>query len=180
MDIFRNVPFGKSVFQIVNFTDGKETPQRRYRHCLLQLNQKSNILKECEFRQKRCKIDILELKEKLKSAQGFEKQRLEINLEEKEYQLSVEIKLIEDCMIEVVIYQRILKSLPVFTREEFEQAEQEYWEKRLLSNARREMIASGSVSPQTIESLENIGMSIGRNKDGQIIYEKGLFLPKPN
>ena len=35
-----NVPFGNSIFQIKNFTDGRETPQRRYRHCLLQLRKK--------------------------------------------------------------------------------------------------------------------------------------------
>ena len=176
MDIFKNVPFGNSAFQILNFTAGKETPQRRYRHCLLQLNQKLNILKECEFRRKRHDIDIDEFEEKISSAKGFEKQRFEIDLEEKKYHLDNEVKLIEDCMIEIAVYKQILKDLPEFTREEFEQAEQEYWEKRLMDNARREVTASGSIAVQTIESLENIGIVIGKNKAGQIVYEKAQEL----
>lgn len=166
----KNVPFGNSNFQIVNFTDGRETPQRRYKHCLLQLSQKLNALKESEFKRKRYHIDILEIKENLETAESFKKQRLEIDLEEKEYCLNVEIKLIEDCMIEIAVYEQILNSLPEFTREEFEQAEQEYWEKRLINDARREVIAFGSVSIQTIKSLEDIGMIVGKNKAGQIIY----------
>lgn len=172
MDVFKNVPFGNSVFQIQNFTAGKETPQRRYRHCLLQLKQKYNALKECEFRRKRIDIDIEEIKGKLNSTKDFEKQRLEVDLEEKEYQLSNEIKLIEDCVIEVAVYKRILEDLPEFTREEFEQAEQEYWGKRLLNDARREIISTTSISPQTVESLENIGIIIGKNQKGQITYSK--------
>ena len=172
MDMFKNVPFGNSAFQILNFTAGKETPQRRYRHCLLQLNQKLNTLKECEFRRKRHDVDILEIKEKLKSVEKFDKQRLEIDLEEKYYYLDIEIKLIEDCFIEIAIYKQMLETLPNFSREEFEEAEQEYWEKRLTNDARREIIASGTIAPQTIEALENIGLIIGKNDKGQIIYEK--------
>lgn len=171
MDMF-NIPFGNSIFQIVNFTAGKETPERRYRHCLLQLNQKHRAMKECEFRRRRLNIDIAEINEQIKEATSFEKQRLEIDLEEKEYNMAAEIKLIEDCVIEIKAYEQILKTLPQFTREEFEQAEQEYWEKRLLEDARREMISTGSVSVQTIESLEDIGLQIGRNEKGQITYNR--------
>lgn len=171
MDIY-NVPFGNSVYQIQNFTAGKETPERRYRNCLLQIDQKQRALKECEFRRKRLDIDIAEIKEKMLGAEKFEKQRLEIDLEEKQFGLDYEIKLIEDCIIEIAAYKAILKDLPEFTREDFEQAEQEYWEKRLLNDARREVTSTGTVSPQTIESLENIGFNIGRNKEGQIIYAR--------
>lgn len=171
MDMY-NVPFGNSVFQIRNFTNGGETPHRRYRHCLLQLNQKHRAMKECEFRRRRLDIDIAEINERIETAEGFEKQRLEIDLEEKQYYLTAEIKLIADCAIEIAAYEQILKTLPQFTREEFEQNEQKYWEKRLLENARREMIATNSITTQTIESLEQIGFIIGRNEKGQITYNR--------
>jgi len=173
MDIFRNVPFGNSVFQIQHFTDGKETPQRRYRHCLLQLNQKARALKECEFRRKRLEIDFEEITEKLKTSTNYETKRLEVDLEEKEYCLEIEVKLIEDCLIEIAAYKKILSGLPEYSREEFERAEQEYWEKRLLGDAQREVISVGHVTIQTIQSLEDIGISVGRNEKGQIAYTKG-------
>ena len=44
--MMRNVPFGMSVYQIEKFNRGQETPERLYRNCLLQLNQKIRALKE--------------------------------------------------------------------------------------------------------------------------------------
>lgn len=173
MKEFKDVPFGNSVFQITNFTDGKETPERRYRHLLLQLHSKQRALKECEFRRRRADIDIAEITEKLDTATSFEKQRLEIDLEEKEEQLEAEIKFIEDCLIEVHAYKTMLKDFPAFTRQEFEAGEQGYWEQRLLGDARREFIASGTVSPGVQSSLENIGILVGKNRAGQLTYTKG-------
>lgn len=170
MDSFKNVPFGNSVFQIMNFTAGKETPQRRYRHCLLQLNQKMKALKECEYRRRRMDIDIREIEAKMASASGFDLERLVIDLEEKYYSLEAEIKLIEDAGIEVRAYQHVLKNLPEFTREEFEIAEPKYWEARLLGDAKKEMLSTGSVSVGTIASLEGAGVTIGKSPNGQLTY----------
>ena len=172
MEQFKSVPFGNSVFQIMNFTAGKETPQRRYRHCLLQLSQKLNVLKECELRRKRIDIDIAELEENILKTKGFDKQRLKIDLEEKLFHLDNELKLIEDCAIEVNTYKHILNDLPEFTREEFELGEPKYWEARLLGDAKQEMLSTGSVNVQTISSLENMGISMNRNEQGQLTYVK--------
>lgn len=172
MDMYSAVPFGNSVFQIMHFTDGREAPERRYRHCLLQLSHKRRALKECEFRRKRYDIDIKELKEKILEAEGFAAQRLKIDLAEIEYAIETEIKLIEDCVIEIAAYEKILADLPTFTRGEFEKAEQVYWEKKLIGDARREYISCGSVAPQTIQSLENIGIFINKDEKGRILYDK--------
>ena len=173
MDMFKNVPFGNSIFQIQHFTDGKETPQRRYRYCLLQLDQKLRALKECKFRRKRLEIDIEEIVEKLTTSISYETKRLQVDLEEKKYYLEIEAKLIEDCLIEVAVYKKILSGLPEYSREEFEASEPEYWGKRLLNDAQREVTSMGYVTVQTIQSLENIGIKVGRNEKGQIAYTKG-------
>ncbi|QGH73443.1 MAG: hypothetical protein [Podoviridae sp. cty5g4] len=167
---FKNVPFGESMFQIKAFNRGQETPERLYRNCLLQLDKKIRALYECKFRRRRIDIDIAELKSKLNQAKSFDKQRYEIDIEEKEYQLETEIKLIEDALIEVEVYKKILSEIPQFTREEFEKSESVYWEKRLLGDMKKEMLSSGSVGKDTIKSLEQIGITIGRNKDGQLVY----------
>ena len=168
----KNVPFGNSVFQNQNFTAGQEISERRYRHLLLQVNQKLNALKECEFRRKRLEIDIKELDDKFKTAGQFEKERFDIDIEEKTYCLENEIKLIEDCLIEIEIFKRELDTLPKFTREQFEIAEYGYWKQRLLGDAQREVISMGTVGVGTIASLENIGIKVGRNEQGQVAYEE--------
>lgn len=165
----RQVPFGNSVYQITHFSK-KETPERYYRHLLLQLSQKLKALKECEFRRRRINIDLAEISEKLSSATGFEKERLLIDQEEKEYQLESEKKLIEDALVEIATFEKALSVLPVFTREQFERAEHGYWRQRLLNDAKREFLATGTISVGTLSSLEATGLRIGKNEKGQITY----------
>lgn len=165
----RQVPFGNSVYQITHFNK-KETPERNYRHLLLQLSQKLKALKECEFRRRRIDIDLAEINEKLSSATGFEKERLLIDQEEKEYQLESEKKLIEDALVEIATFENALSVLPAFTREQFEQAEHGYWRQRLLNDAKRECLATGTISVGTLSSLEATGLMMGKNEKGQITY----------
>jgi len=176
--MMRNVPFGMSVYQIEKFNRGQETPERLYRNCLLQLNQKIRALKECEFRRKRYEIDLEEINEKLKMVNGFERQRLEIDWDEKNFNLDGEIKLIEDAYIECQTYISILDGLPEFTREQFEHAEEVYWERKLLNDARHEVSSSGRVSQDTMKALEQIRIVVGRNEQGQIAYSKDSALLK--
>lgn len=174
----RNVPFNNSVFQILQFSRGQETPERTYRNCLLQLNQKLNALQECKFRRERTDIDIEEIEEELKTADGFKRKRLEIDLREKQFQIENEKKLIEDAIIEVNTFRYILKSLPEFTREEFERAEPKYWKEKLLADARHEIVSSGYIGKDTINSLEQIGIDVGKNEKGQFVFQDKNILEK--
>ena len=168
----KNVPFGNSVFQIEHFSRGAETPTRTYRNCLLQLHQKYKALKECEFRRKRLEIDIDEIKLKFETATDFEKRRLEIDVEEKQFNLAEEIKLIEDCIVEIKTYENILNQLPDFSRTDFEKAEGVYWERKLLNDAKQEILSLGHVAKDTMQSLEQIGILVGKNEQGVIAFQK--------
>ena len=163
----KNVPFGMSIFQI-KILCKKESPQREYRHCLLQLNQKINALNECKFRRDRIQIDMEEIDSKLETATNFEKRRLEIDKKEKQYRLDEEIKLIEDALIEIETYKHTLKGLPEYTREEYEKSELQYWKEKFLSDMKHEMIATGMVSKDTVEQLEKVGVTIGKNTEGKL------------
>ena len=168
----KNVPFGNSVFQIEHFSRGAETPTRTYRNCLLQLHQKYKALKECEFRRKRLEIDIDEIKLKFETATDFEKRRLEIDVEEKQFNLDEEIKLIEDCIVEIKTYENILNQLPDFSRTDFEKAEGVYWEKKLLNDARLQIMSLGYIAQDTQQSLKQIGINVERSEQGQIVFQK--------
>ena len=168
-----NVPFGNSAFQNQNFGVQHNSDARKYRHCLLQIDQKLRALKTCEFRRRRLEIDLEEIKYKLNTEDlsTFDRRRLEIDFEEKEYGLNTEIKLIEDALIELHTYDVMLSKLPKITREEFENSEQKYWTTRLLESARHEIVSNGTVSVGILESLEQIGLKVGRNDGAQIIYQ---------
>lgn len=170
-DQFKNVPFGNSIFQITAFGHGQETPERQYRNCLLQLDKKLKALQECKFHRFRLEIDIEELRDKLMEETNiYQKRRIEIDIEEKTYHLENEIKLIEDALIEVAVYENILNKLPTFTRKEFEMSEAKYWKLRLLDDMKNEITSTGIVSKDTIKSLGQIGIIVGRNETGQLAY----------
>jgi len=164
------IPLGNSIFQIQNFIV-TGTSERKLRTCLLQLRQKETALKECVFRRRRYEIDLKELNEKLLVATGYERERLQIDVEELNFKLDSEIELINDCVIEIAVYRRLMEDLPKATRLDFENAEYEYWKERLLNDARREMTSTGSVSKGTIESLENMGIRVGRDTNNQLACE---------
>lgn len=172
-ELMHNVPFGNSAFQIEELS--KElTPERQYRHALLQVNQKLSAMDECRFRRERLEIDIEEIEEKLKTSEGFTTKRLKVDLEEKSLALDKEIKFIEDCIIEIDIYKKIIKSLPKFTRKEFEIAERGYWKQRLLGDAHMEYLSNGTVGVGTLKALAHIGAEITDKKE--IIFKNELKL----
>jgi hypothetical protein len=176
-----NIPYGDSLFQIENFIvvgpDG-----RKIRTCQLQLRKKLQAIEECKLRRRRLDIDKREKEEKLQTAEGYEKERLQIDLDEIQYKLESEIELIEDCVIEARYYQGIIYSLPKMTREEFEAEEKGYWTGRLLNDARREISTSGRVEKGTLESIEKIGLKLGRDEKNNLIVmeERNDLLPDSN
>ena len=170
-----NIPFGMSQYQIKTFVNSQETPERKYRNCLLQLDQKNRALQECRIRRLRVQVDLDEIDEKLLTAEGYDKRRLLIDRQEKEYNMNTEMKLIEDCYYEVKTYESILETLPAFTREEFEQGEERYWQSRLLNNLKQDVLAGGKVDTGTLAALEQTGINVGRNEQGQIAYSSKLL-----
>jgi hypothetical protein len=163
-----NIPYGDSLFQIENFIavgpDG-----RKLRTCQLQLRKKLSAIEECKLRRRRLDIDKREKEEKLQTAEGYEKERIQVDLDEIQYKLDSEIELIEDCVIEAKYYQGVIDSLPKMTREDFEAEEKSYWTNRLLNDARREIATSGRVEKGTLESIEKIGLKLGRDDQNNLI-----------
>jgi hypothetical protein len=165
----KQIPFWQFCFPDCQFYRKDETPERSYRAILLNLDDREKALKESYFKRKRREIDIEEIKEKLKTATGFEKKRLEVDLEEAEWALEVEIKYIEDCLIEIETYKKLLSFFPEFTREDFEKAEIVYWKKRFMKQAQLEAYATGVISPQLLESLLKIGIEVTQ-RDGRLVF----------
>lgn len=169
-----DIPLGNSIFQIQNFI-ATGPPERKLRTCILQLRQKEAALKECVFHRKRFDIDIAEIKEKLLTAAGYDKDRLQLDLEQKEFGLNSELELIADCVVEIAVYRKIIEDLPKTNRIDFENAEYEYWKERLLKDAKHEITSGGSVSKGTIDALEQMGIEVGRNERNQIAYTINRF-----
>ena len=179
-NMMKEIPFGNSEFQMRQFTAGMEPPERRVRYHLLQLRTKNRALKEVEVNLSRLINDIEELKEiKNIESNKFEKRRHEIDIKDKQNQINdIEI-LIQDTLSECKFHYNELEILPEFSREDFEKGELNYWQKRLLNDAKYQLISSGTINHDTIRSLDNTGIQIRRDGQGQMILPdefKKVFL----
>lgn len=166
------VPFGNSEFQIVNFIANEHTPERAVRKILLQVDKKKTAMAEHVFRQKERDIRRREIKKQLETVDGYEAERLVLELEKENYYSAREAKLVDDCLRELDIYKSLLAKLPTVNREQFEASELGYWTKRLISDAKRETMQTGRVQKDTLESLEKIGFEPKINQQGQLLIVK--------
>lgn len=161
LDIFDAVPFGMSKFQIEKLIVPQDSPERTYRTICVNAHAKYTALKEATFRRERTKIQLDKLKEYFGSKDKYEDKLKKIDIEEKEYQLWIEEKLIRDCVIELEIYIALLERLAVklgglLTRAQFDASEPEYWKKRAIRQAERDMLSIGTISEGNIEFLQQI------------------------
>lgn len=170
-ELMDEIPFGNSEFQIKHFVNSQETPERKFRNALLQAKSKIQALEETKYKRDLLEIDLQELEHKLSTETNeFEKRRHQINLSYKKEQLNDQVKLIKDAIYELAAYKQIIDSLPKFTREQFEDAELKYWHQRLLSDAKREYLASGRVEKGTLESLNKVGITVGYDDKRQLAW----------
>jgi hypothetical protein len=162
-EAFFDIPFGNSAFQIRNFIiNAAHTPERAYRSIGLGMRAKINALKEAYYNLKKEEIDIEELLAKVKTDQmnDFEKRRTVLEIERKEEIRQDLKKLINDALAELQEFHAVFKSLPRFTRQQFEAGERKYFEIRL------QKMALGVQGP--LESLDNMGADISQLLGRQI------------
>lgn len=164
------IPFGNSAFQIVNFVANEYTESRALRKVLLQMSEKLRALKEAKIRRKKLDIDLREIVFKLKKAKSFSHERLLVDQEEKTMHITIEDKLINDCLAEVEVYYRLFEKLPKLTREEFETQELPYWRTRLQNEARLEIQQMGTVEKGTHDTLNKVGIILGKTAEGGVQF----------
>lgn len=115
-------------------------------------------LNQCVVAYELAQIDIEELQEPVKNK--FEKRRNEIKLREKERELRfIELR-ITGLLREGNYLLSLLEKIPKYTREELEEEEPEYWEKRLSRQATLMQMFGGNMGnvDAILEMYSNAGM----------------------
>jgi hypothetical protein len=134
-EAFLDIPFGNSAFQTEVFALAAQvTPERVYRTIGLSIYSKIEAIKNYNFTIRKNEIKIGELREKLASTKysKWDKMRFEIEIEEIESSYSYNEKLYKDSLTELNLLYSKFKELPKFTREQFEAAERNHFEQKML------------------------------------------------
>lgn len=127
---FFDIPFENSAFQTIA---AQITPERAYRAIGLRMSAKLRALNEAKYGRMKEDIDIDELREKIASidTSKWDKARAEIDIMQKLENRTYTDKLINDALAELSLLYKHFKSLPKFTREQFEAGERRHFEQSL-------------------------------------------------
>lgn len=171
-----HIPFGNSDLQNRTFTGGLEagTPARRVRALCLALDTKIQALENARFQRREYEIDFDEATEQANAASDtFAARRCQLKADRAAAGVERENKLIRDAIHEIEILYAELKTLPEITsREQFEAEEPEYWLKRLMGDAGREVLALRGPSAGTLASLRALGVdSFNILEDGRLMVD---------
>jgi hypothetical protein len=159
-DAFYDIPFENSKFQTEAFVIASNiTPERAYRSIGLRMMSKLRALNEAKFGKLKQQVDLDEIEHKLAdpNLDQFERRRQEIKKQEMSSGNYWSDKLINDAIEELNVLYKHFKTLPKFTREQFESAEKLHFEQRLnrqvlgLSGAKESLVNMSD----DIRALEN-------------------------
>lgn len=151
-DAIEQVQQPRSNFQLAHFVVGQHfTPEMQYYQILLEL---SDLL----YKHQLSSIDAEILEEKIKRKElknnkidDLKAKKLRINLAKLKETLTATEK-------EIDFLYTAWKSTPIkYTREQIEQAQPDYWEKRLVHDVEMQAL-SGAVNPAHLTSLKQAGI----------------------
>lgn len=131
---FYDIPFENSAFQTESFVIASQiTPERAYRAIGLRMHSKLSALREAQFGRMKEQVDLDEIDYKLSNPEldQFSRRREEIKKLEILSRRTWTDKLINDAVAELNILYKHFKTLPKYTREQFEQAEKIHFTQKL-------------------------------------------------
>lgn len=176
---FYDIPFENSQFQTEAFVVAAQiTPERAYRAIGLRMMSKLRALNEAKFARMKQQVDIDEIDHKLanENLDPFERRRQEIKRQEILSGNYWSDKLINDAVQELNVLYTHFKTLPKYTREQFEAAEKLHFEQKLnrqvlgLSGAKESLI-NMSDDIRALEQYEKKAQEIGFDGDAAIQLE---------
>lgn len=167
-----NVPFGDSCAKKILFAHGQDGPAQEYRHHVLQLRIKLEQLKKTHFNRARLLLDIEGLTaQRSRARTSLDQRRLDIDLEEKRFDLVEQEKYIHDALLEVQAHRHRLSQLPAInSRADYEQTDATYYLRKLLTDLQDQYTATGRYDVGTLQAVRQLGLIASREPDGSLRF----------
>jgi hypothetical protein len=142
---------------------GEDTTEQQYAHCVLEMSIAYDNLRTAKASAELKEIELEEMAENLRK-KGWLMGRKWIRREK----LNIQIKTVEleqlnrarlGAMREFECLYNLWQSFPVkYTREQLNEAQPEYWKRRITRQANQEVMAYGRVGAGNLEALRQIGL----------------------
>ena len=163
-EAIKEIRQSRSRYQLEKFVIGQhDTPEMQYYQCCLEASSLVNALKEQELRIKKIKAEIEELLETGKKSDAIEAEIKRMDIE------NIELGMI-GTRRELDILEDIFSKFPKYTREQIEEAQEDYWSKRLIRVGQMQMLAASSgVNWAQLDAIYQAGlMPTAREQLGQV------------
>lgn len=182
---FFDIPFENSQFQTECFViAGQITPERAYRAIGLRMHAKLRALNEARFARMKEQVDLDEIEHKLNSGtlSQFDIRREQIKKQEILSTRNWTDKLINDAISELNILYKHFKSLPKYTREQFEAGEKLHFEQRLNRQAlglegAKESLINMNEDIQAISEYEQKVLQLQDSATDSLLLELSQSMP---
>ena len=125
--------------------------EQKYAHCVLELKNKYNNLRRAKISLEKIDYQMERLKEKGDKLSEFKFREKEIDKEECE---STVLGALREFKFLLKMWQSFPKK---FTREEINDSQKGYWNRRLIQQANDDLMSTGRIGKGNIESLRHIG-----------------------
>lgn len=176
---FFDIPFGNSKFQIESFVIAASiTPARAYRAIGMQMQVMLTNFEGLQYDKKMQDIKIEELQAQVndENINIFERKRKQLELENLIKENKWSKKLLNDALVELNLYYEYFKSMPRYTRDQFEAEEETYYEQSLRRQClgligAKESIMNMIDDRQTIKNFVTAIAALPENKIPSLINE---------
>lgn len=174
LDIYREIPFGNSNYQIIHSVINKEKsfPHRASRGAGLYVIDKLQNLYNYVLSEQELKIKEKQLKNKLKNEKDvLEKKLIKIELKRMQFSKNLNKKLIQDLLEEIKVLLPVIERVGKISKEEFEEREPLYFEEKFKNNVQNvsdaldSLMAENQNLYQKIMSLNNVILSLPKIDD---------------
>jgi len=149
---FAEVQQSRSEFQLEKFViNAHDTDEMRYYQCILEIQQLYYTIKQVTLELKKTEIEIQRLR-----ATGDEIDEIDAQIKE----LGIEQTKVVGvgAFRELEILLKLKDTFPAYTRKEIENAQPDYWNKRLTRQAQFEAIGGSQAQAAHITALHQIGL----------------------
>lgn len=147
------IPFGNSKYQIDGIVAESQTPERAYRNLLLNFEQRFQDLKRASINRRKSENKVAQIKRQIAGeSDKLQQEALMLEIEEIVCGWEYENKLAADCIEELKYMQGMIEKLPEYSRDDFEAAENRYFE--LKHSGKVNLALPEAIKQSTIKLLE--------------------------
>lgn len=149
---FAEIQQPRSAFQLEKFVvNAHDTDEMRYFQIMTEIQSLYYTIKQVSLELKKTEIEIARLKATGDEIDAIDAEIKELGLEQTKV-VSV------GAFRELEILLEMLKKYPAYTRKQIEEAQPEYWQKRLTRQTNQQLAAGNPALASNIEALAQVGI----------------------